>query len=511
MKKNIIKLVLLFFILILSVSIPTGALALTTEDINMLLNSGIITQAQATSLKNNNIITTLTNISQTNTTNYSNLNCASLTEDLKYTQQDTVSNGNAISILQTFLKKNGYLQTAPTGYFGAQTLSAVKAFQLANNIETTGYVETLTRTKIQDLDCNYTNIVTTSPSVSSIQVTPSKTDSTNPIITLGANPVQVVAGQSTTLKWSSVNVIDKCKITSKDPSGSVFSSTIDSFGSKSTGPIKKTTTYTIVCYNKYGVPGSKSVIIEIVDPTKITTKQTSYTQGAVITSVSPSLANRGSIVTVKGSNFLTANEVIFDGTKVDKNSILSQSSSSISFKIPEYKSCLVSYCAPQAATSTIETGGRKIIQISNINGFSNDFIITLPSKIIIVPGTPIIKAYTPPKLAVTSIKPVSGNRGDTIIISGRGFSSDSIVFFGGFKVSNNLILTKNSTSISFIVPPYQMGCTDPEYEVCPRLPLPGTGLIIETGGNKNIYVMNTLNKSTSTSVYFTLPSKKITY
>ena len=56
-----------------------------------------------------------------------------------------------------------------------------------------------------------------------------------------------------------------------------------------------------------------------------------------------------------------------------------------------------------------------------------------------------------------------------------------------------------------------MGCTEPDYEVCPRLPLPGNGLIIETGGIRSVYVMNTSTKATSTALQFTLPSKKITY
>ena len=436
--------------------------------------------------------------------------CASLTVDLSYGQ-----NNNSVYILQDFLKRKGYLQVTPTGYFGSLTVSAIKAFQIANGINPTGNADIPTRTKIQDIDCNYTNITIGTTNTTSITstITPiaNKTDSAAPTITLTANPAQVTAGQPTTLTWDSKNVIDQCKINAKDSAGNSFSSTIDSSGSKSTGAINKTTTYTVICYNKYGIPGSKRVMIEIVDPTKITTQKMVYAQASTINSITPSSGNRGDIVTIKGTGFLSTNSVIFDGVKIDSSLILSKSSSSISFKIPEYKSCLTTYCPPPAVNTIIETGGSKIIQVSNTNGFSNDFIFTLPSNKITIAGATTVTQYTPPKLTISYINPTNGNRGDKATVYGTGFSSDSIVFFGGFKVANNLILSKNSTSISFTIPPFQMGCTEPEYEVCPRLPLPGTGLIIETGGAKTVYVMNTLNKSTSTSATFTLPSKKITY
>ena len=216
-------------------------------------------------------------------------------------------------------------------------------------------------------------------------------------------------------------------------------------------------------------------------------------------------------VIIIGSNFLSINAVFFDGIKVDNSLILFQSSTTILFKIPEYKACLSANCLPPATDTSVETGGRKIIQISNINGFSNDFTFTLPSKIIVIPGATTIVPYTPPKLAISYINPNTGNRGDKAIITGTGFSTDSMVFFGGFKVDNSLIVSKTSISISFTIPPYQIGCTDPDYEICPKLPLPGIGTILETGGIKNVYVMNTTTKATSTSVTFTLPSKKITY
>ena len=394
------------------------------------------------------------------------------------------------------------------------TLSAVKAFQTANGINSTGYVGPMTRAKIKSIDCN-TSAPAIQPSTTPVSTpTPVTSNIQNPapVIKFTAKPTKIMAGEAATLEWSSVNAVDQCKISFKDPSGNTYSGVIDSTGVKSSGPINKTTTFTIVCYNKFGVPGTQSATIEIVTAESLAaSSQQTYVQAASISSINPSSTNRGDIVFIKGSGFTSANSIIFDGAKIDSNLILSQSSTSISFKIPEYKQCVTTYCPPPLVDTKVETGGRKIVQVHNVNGYSNDASLTLPSKIITIAAATVVATYAPPKLAILSIKPLSGNRGDTVTISGTGFSTDSIVFFGGFKVADNLVLSKSNTSILFSVPPYQMGCTLPELEFCPRLPLPGTGLIIETGGVKNVYVMNTLTKATSTSFTFTLPSKRITY
>ena len=423
------------------------------------------------------------------------------------------SSGADVIALQQILVNGGYL-TMPAGIvmgnFRNLTKLAVIKYQSANSINQTGTVGPITRASLKNIDLDNTKSTNTSNQII-IMPAIDKPDSVAPTITLEADPKQVIIGQSTTFIWKSNNAIDQCKITSKDSSGKVFSSTIESFGIKSSGPINKNTTYTVVCYNKYGIPGSKSISVEAIDPAKIIAQQNTRVQAASINSISPSSGKRGDTVVIKGKGFLSTNDIYFDGIRIDSNLILSQSSTSISFKIPEYNNCPTGYCPASAVDTIIETGGAKIVQVSNLNGFSNDFSFTLPSNKITISGATIVKPYTPPKLAITSITPTSGNRGDAVTISGTSFSSDSIVFFGGYKVADNLILSKNSTSISFVIPPYQMGCTEPDYEVCPRLPLPGNGLIIETGGIRSVYVMNTSTKATSTALQFTLPSKKITY
>ena len=74
--------------------------------------------------------------------------CANLTVSLRYGDQS-----KDVTILQDYLNSNGYLKVTPTGFFGRATFDAVKAFQAANDISTSGFVGPITRAKIQVLDC----------------------------------------------------------------------------------------------------------------------------------------------------------------------------------------------------------------------------------------------------------------------------------------------------------------------------------------------------------------------
>ena len=79
--------------------------------------------------------------------------CPYLTYDLKYKSRDAQT-GGGVSILQGILQKKGYLNSEPTGYFGAMTLAAVKQFQSTNGVSpVSGLVGPLTRAKIHTLNC----------------------------------------------------------------------------------------------------------------------------------------------------------------------------------------------------------------------------------------------------------------------------------------------------------------------------------------------------------------------
>ncbi len=81
-----------------------------------------------------------------------NNSCLNLPIDVQYRDNDSLSAG-AVSQLQNFLQTQGYLSSAPTGYFGNDTFTAVKSFQLSNGVKDSGYVGALTRAKIQEVSC----------------------------------------------------------------------------------------------------------------------------------------------------------------------------------------------------------------------------------------------------------------------------------------------------------------------------------------------------------------------
>lgn len=78
--------------------------------------------------------------------------CLELNASIRQGMKDTSTSSNVYA-LQSFLKVRNYMTANPTGYFGTQTLKAVKAFQKANNISATGLVGPMTRTAIQKISC----------------------------------------------------------------------------------------------------------------------------------------------------------------------------------------------------------------------------------------------------------------------------------------------------------------------------------------------------------------------
>lgn len=78
--------------------------------------------------------------------------CADFKTGFGYRAKDTLTNDN-VTVLQDFLHTNGYLISTPTGFFGAGTVKAVKAFQKKYGISQTGYLGPNTRAKIKAIDC----------------------------------------------------------------------------------------------------------------------------------------------------------------------------------------------------------------------------------------------------------------------------------------------------------------------------------------------------------------------
>ncbi len=61
------------------------------------------------------------------------------------------STGSDVTTLQSILNREGFLKVSPTGYYGPLTVSAVRAYQKAHNIPTTGTVGPMTKAALEKL------------------------------------------------------------------------------------------------------------------------------------------------------------------------------------------------------------------------------------------------------------------------------------------------------------------------------------------------------------------------
>ncbi|KKT38951.1 hypothetical protein A2W54_00430 [Candidatus Giovannonibacteria bacterium RIFCSPHIGHO2_02_43_13] len=125
----------------------------SNSTIQLLLQQIQALQNQINSLKSNTgpQLPTISNANEGETMPVSA--CLVISYNLTYRSRDINTNGD-VSALQDFLQAKGHLNSEPTGFFGLLTLGAVKKFQSANGIESTGFVGPLTRAKIKNLTCN---------------------------------------------------------------------------------------------------------------------------------------------------------------------------------------------------------------------------------------------------------------------------------------------------------------------------------------------------------------------
>ena len=129
--------------------------------------------------------------------------CVTITHNLRFLSSDKTTGGD-VSKLQTFLKNTGYLTAAPSGYFGGQTLTAVKKFQAKEGINATGYVGPVTIGKIANKSCGQSEAAPTPsitptpvatgtlpvnlvPYITSLSTTSTPTDGVSPVVIFGTN------------------------------------------------------------------------------------------------------------------------------------------------------------------------------------------------------------------------------------------------------------------------------------------------------------------------------------
>ena len=186
--------------------------------------------------------------------NTSNSSCTIITRDLRYTAVSSRTGGE-VTVLQNFLKAKGYLNTEPTGRFGLATLQAVRDFQLAKGLPTTGNVATLTAAKINEINCAGSAGATSGTTSGTVSGTPQNTVVTNLIQGFSVFPTSIVQGQLATLSWSSS--ADHCVISNKVDSGNWVRSRIitEGQGSVSVAP-QGSAQYKLSCYDRRDEAGA---------------------------------------------------------------------------------------------------------------------------------------------------------------------------------------------------------------------------------------------------------------
>ena len=91
------------------------------------------------------------------------LNCIELNYNLTYKKSRDVSTKGEVTVLQNFLKENGYMKVDPNGFFGPSTFNAVKSFQKNNKLSSSGYVGAITRARIKEISCGLTKTENINP------------------------------------------------------------------------------------------------------------------------------------------------------------------------------------------------------------------------------------------------------------------------------------------------------------------------------------------------------------
>ena len=169
--------------------------------------------------------------------------------------------GTQVTELQTFLTQQGYFTSAITGYYGTVTTNAVKAYQQANGISTTGRVGSLTA---------YTS-----------NLAAASTTLIRPTITLSASPNPVVASTSATVSWTT-SYATACKLSNVSGTTGITASYI-------TPALKTVTTYTLTCVGPGGI-SSKSVTIGVTTSPSSPTISLSASPNPVVANTASSLS-----------------------------------------------------------------------------------------------------------------------------------------------------------------------------------------------------------------------------
>ena len=332
--------------------------------------------------------------------------CVYLTSSQSLGSSDATTGGQ-VSILQRFLINKGFLSTStgnPTGYYGAQTVAAVKAYQASVGVNLTGTVGPLTRLAIaRDTGC-----------------------------------VQALTG---------VNVKDKdIKYCMDDSTYNAATGAcipkVNCTTSSASSACNTTTTY--VCNG----------VVSTTPCTVVTTTSSTPT----ITGVSPTFGSGGTTFTINGTGFTATGNYLFldyvptSNSKYVIGGNLSLINNNIMFTLPAQYPCPtytnggVGCPAPQNISA-----GTHTLTVYNANGTSNSISFTVNS------GIPTISSFTAAPTIISS--------GQSTVLT---WAADSRFGCTLKNVTTGNIETTSASSQSKTVSPtqtttYKLMCSTPDY------------------------------------------------
>ena len=165
------------------------------------------------------IVSMLASLYAASTSYAATVSCTHITTNL-YQGSTDLTMGGQIRSLQNYLFATGHLTAQPNGVFGPATLSAVKKFQSAYGIQTTGVTGPLTRAAIQKNSCPaITPTLPTSPSTPSVTTTTPATNPSAIVVTTPTQGTSVVMGDYISITWTAPSNIIAYSILLEDENG----------------------------------------------------------------------------------------------------------------------------------------------------------------------------------------------------------------------------------------------------------------------------------------------------
>ncbi len=428
-----------------------------------------------TTVNNTNFITDSVNTSTATTS----INpCAALSNNLFIGLYDRNTNYQ-VSALQRFLNTQGLLAVSPTGYFGQLTFSALKNFQIRNNINGTGYFGSLSRARVQAISCG--NPIDPTP-------TPVPSPTAKPVIQSVSGPTQLYANQNGT--WT-ITAYDSNSINPYFTQASGLTYSVDwgdqlyaypaSAGASTNSPFissqtstfnhsySYTGTYTVTftVRNAYGAQTSSTISVNVfnntggtvtppvVTPPPTTTPPPTIGLRPILYSLSPQASKVGDKIVITGGNFYSGENTIYfnNGYVVQTYANNTSSGQVLTFDVPTYYS---PSCSPGLFCRYLPAAvlpGTYNVTVSNSNGTSGSLPLTIYDN---TQGTTLA-----PKITGYQSYTVAGDYGisehKTVVLTGTGFSLSNTIYVNGVATYFNRI-SNNSIQLTFDVARNTTGC-----------------------------------------------------